>query len=209
MIPLFSRLTAVTAALSLAGAATLSAQKAPNACGLLAEADAAKHIARGRPTYGQSPDATVVGGGAASICDYPSGGQIGIWVGPRSQDNFEGFLKAWKADKATRHPVAGVGDKAWIMFPVPENQYKDRTAYLVAHVGQQLVTVALHARKGSADGVMGEVCRGDQSRLKPDEKEDCKKILADKSETQESLQPAVIALAKVVVANVRAGKGMK
>ena len=209
MIPLLSRLTVVTAALSLAGAATLWAQTAPNACSLLAEADAAKHLARGRPTYGQSPDATVMAGGAGSICDYPSGGQIGIWVGPRSQDNFEGFLKRWKADKETRHPVAGVGDKAWIMFPVPEDQYKDRTAYLVAHVGQQLVTVALHAPKGAADGVMGQVCRGDQSRLKPDEKEDCKKILADKSETQESLQPAVIALAKVVVANVRAGKGMK
>jgi hypothetical protein len=53
------------------------------------------------------------------------------------------------------------------------------------------------------------VGRGDQSRLKADEKEDCKKILADKSETQESLQPAVIELAKVLVANVRAGRGSR
>jgi hypothetical protein len=54
---------------------------------------------------------------------------------------------------------------------------------------------------------MGQVCRGDQSRLKPDEKEDCKKILANKSETQESLQPAVTELAKLLVEKVKAGKG--
>ena len=53
---------------------------------------------------------------------------------------------------------------------------------------------------------MGQVCRGDQSRLKPDEKEDCKRVLADKSETQESLKPNVIELAKLVVEKVKAGK---
>lgn len=68
------------------------------------------------------------------------------------------------------------------------------------------MTVALFARKGAADGPMGQVCRGDQSRLKADEKEDCKKILADKSETQESLQPAVVELARLLVGKVRAGK---
>jgi hypothetical protein len=54
---------------------------------------------------------------------------------------------------------------------------------------------------------MGEICRGDQSRLKQDEKEDCRRVLSDKSETQESLQPAVVELAKLVVAKVRTGKG--
>jgi hypothetical protein len=93
------------------------------------------------------------------------------------------------------------------MFPVPEDEYKDRAAYLVAHVGQQIVTVALFAHDGAADGPMGRICREDQGRLKPKEKEDCKKILADKSETQESLQPAVVELAKLVVERVRAGKG--
>ena len=53
---------------------------------------------------------------------------------------------------------------------------------------------------------MGQVCRGDQSRLKPDEREGCKKVLADKSETQESLAPAVTQLAKLVVQKVRSGK---
>jgi hypothetical protein len=199
------RAIALAAALILAGWPTLAAQSKP--CALLTSAEAVKHIARGQPTYGQTPDAVMVVGGAGSLCEYPFGGQVGIWRAPKAQENLEHFLKLWKADKATRHPVSGVGDRAWIMFPVPENQYKDRAAYLVAHVGQRIVTVALFARKGSADGPMGQVCRGDQSRLKPDEQEDCKKILANKSETQESLQPAVVELAKLVVEKVRAGKG--
>ena len=197
------RATALAAALVLMGWSPAAAQSNP--CALLTTAEATKHIARGKPTYNQTPDAVALGGGA--VCDYPFGGQVGLWFAPKAQENLERFLKAWKADKATRHPVSGVGDKAWIMFPVPEDKYKDRVAYLVAHVGQQIVTVHLVARDGAADGVMGEVCRGDQARLKPDEKEDCKKILADKSETQESLQPAVVELAKLVVAKVRAGKG--
>jgi hypothetical protein len=197
-------LMALAATITLAGSSALAQA---NPCALLTSAEAVKHIARGQPTYGQTPEAVSLAGGAGSVCDYPFGGQIGLWRAPKAQENLEGFLKAWKADKAPRHAVSGVGDKAWIMFPVPENKYKDRVAYLVAHVGQQVVTVHLVARDGQADGVMGEVCRGDQSRLKPDEKEDCKKVLADKSETQESLQPAVVELAKLVVAKVRAGKG--
>lgn len=199
------RRLALAAALILAGGPALAAQSNP--CALLTSAEATKHIARGQPTYNQAPEAVTLGGGTGAVCDYPFGGQVGLWRAPNAERNFEQFLKAWKADKEKRHSVAGVGDRAWIMFPVPENQYKDRVAYLVAHVGQQIVTVHLVARDGAADGPMGQVCRGDQSRLKPDEKEDCKKILADKSETQESLQPAVVELAKLVVAKVRAGKG--
>jgi hypothetical protein len=197
-----SRTMGLALALILASWSTLAAQQNP--CALLTDAEALKHIARGKPTYGQKPETVQVGAGR--LCEYPFGGQIGVWEGPRASENFESFLKAWKADKEQRHPVSGVGDKAWIMFPVPENQYKDRVAYLVAHVGQKVLTVSLEAYDGQADGVMGQVCRGDQSRLKPDEKEGCKKVLADKSETQESLRPNVIELAKLLVDKVRAGK---
>jgi hypothetical protein len=191
----------LAAAIILCAWPTLAAAQS-NPCALLTSAEAVKHIARGRPTYNQAPDAVSVGGG--TLCEYPFGGQIGVWSG---MENLERFLKSWKADKATRHPVSGVGDRAWIMFPVPENEYKDRTAYLIAHVGQQVVTIALFAYDGAADSPMGAVCRGDQKRLKPDEREGCKKVLADKSETQESLQPAVVELAKLVVSKVRSGKG--
>jgi hypothetical protein len=195
---------ALTAVLLLSGSATGSAQSNP--CSLLTVAEATKHIARGHKTYNETPDLTPVAGGA--ICDYAYGfgGQIGIWNAPKASENFERFLKNFRMDKQTRHPVSGVGDNAWIMFPVPEDKYKDRVAYLVATVGQKIVTVHLVARDGQADGTMGEVCRGDQSGLKPDEREGCKKVLADKSETQESLKPAVIELAKLVVSKVQAGK---
>jgi hypothetical protein len=191
-------------ALLLGGWSTLAGAQS-NPCALLTSAEAVQHIARGRPTYNQTPDAVSVTGGA--LCEYPFGGQIGIWSPPQAEENLESFFKRWKVEKTKRHPVSGVADRAWIMFPVPEDEYKDRAAYLVAHVGQQIVTVALFARKGQADSPMGEICRGDQSRLKQDEKEDCRRVLSDKSETQESLQPAVVELAKLVVAKVRTGKG--
>ena len=202
MPPMTTRALVLTTALILTGSTTGSAQSNP--CGILTSAEAIKHIARGKPTYGETPDAVQLAGGA--VCDYGFGGQIGVWTPPNASDNFERFLKSFKVDKQTRNPVSGVGDRAWIMYPPPENEYKDRPAYLVSYVGQKVVTVALFAHKGAADGPMGQVCRGDQSRLKPDEREDCKKILADKSETQESLKPAVIELAKLVVAKVKAGK---
>jgi hypothetical protein len=193
---------ALAALLALVTASPLSAQSNP--CALLTTAEAVKHIARGRPTYDQAPDATVVSGGA--LCQYPFGGQIGVWRGPGAEANLEQFLRSWKADKERRHPVSGVGDRAWIMFPVPASRYKDRGAYLVTYVGQQIVTVALFAHKGNAESSLGEICRNDPGRLKPKEREDCKRILADKSETPESLQPAVVELAKLLVAKVRAAK---
>lgn len=202
MIATTSRIVMLAAGLMMTSWSTAGAQSNP--CALLTSAEAIKHIARGQNTYNQTPDAVALAGG--SVCEYPFGGQIGVWNPPKAIENLERFLKNWKADKETRHPVSGVGDKAWIMFPVPENQYKDRLAYLVTHVGQKVVTVALVARDGQADGVMGQVCRGDQAQLKPDEKEACKKVLADKSETQESLKPNVIELAKLVVEKVKAGK---
>ena len=197
---------ALSTSLILIAPSTGSAQSDP--CALLTVAEATKHIARGQKTYNENPEMTSVAGGAGAICDYAygSGGQIGIWNAPKATENFERFHKNFRMDKETRHPVAGVGDRAWIMYPVPEDKYKDRVAYLVANVGQKIVTVHLAARDGQADGTMGAVCRGDQTRLKPDEREACKKVLADKSETQESLTPAVIELAKLVVSKVRAGK---
>ena len=202
MAPLTARVLTLTTALALTGLSTVSAQSNP--CAILTSAEATKHIARGKPTYGETPDAVQLAGGA--VCDYGFGGQIGVWNAPNASENFEKFLKSFRMEKVPRDPVSGVGDRAWIMFPPPENEYKLRPAYLVTYVGQKVVTVALFAEKGAADGPMGQVCRGDQSRLKPDEREDCKKILAQKSETQESLKPAVIELAKLVVAKVQAGK---
>ena len=53
---------------------------------------------------------------------------------------------------------------------------------------------------------MGQICRGDQSKLSARDKESCKKVLPDKSEIPESLQPAVVELAKAVTVKGRSGK---
>lgn len=194
---------ALAVAAVLATWAAPGASAAPNACSLLTEAEAAKLIARGQPSY-TAPEATTLGGGKGSVCQY-DGGQVGLWTGPDSAQDVEQFMKSWQQDEQPRHPVSGVGDKAFVIYPKPRNDYSDRGPYLVATAGPHTVTAALFARKGQADGLMGEVCRGDQSRLNEKEKKECARVLADQGETPESLQPAVVELAKVLVAKVRSG----
>jgi hypothetical protein len=203
MTDLTPRLIVATTVLLLSGSSTGSAQSNP--CEVLTTAEASKYVARGRRTYNQAPDVVSVFGGAGALCEYPSG-QLGFWTASKATESFGKFLKQYEMDKVTRHPVSGVGDRAYIMYPVPRDRHQDRMAYLVTNVGPKVVTVALFARDGQADGPMGQICRGDQKGLKPDEREACKKVLADKSETQESLEPAVIEFAKLVVAKVRAGR---
>lgn len=193
----------LTTALVLSGWVTPAAAQS-NPCGLLTSAEVAKHIVRGRPTFNETPDAHRMSGGV--VCVYADG-EIALWAPPNAERNFEGYLEFFKADKAKRFPVQGVGDKAWISFPPPADEYQDRVAYVVAYVGQKLVSVGLYARNGAADGLMGKACRAAGGQLTPRQQEDCKKLLADTSETQESLQPAVIELAMLVVAKVRSGKG--
>lgn len=198
------RRSALSLAASLAFASSLAAQSAPNACGLLAKDEVEKLINRGKPTYNQMPEATAVSGGKGSVCDYPGGGQIALYVGPNSEAAFENFLKAFNAQGQPKQSVSGVGDKAYVLYPKPRNQYSDQGPYMVVTVGPHTVTAFLSAHKGQADGAMGEYCRSD--KVKANEKKDCEKVLADKSETPESLLPAVTELAKAAVAKVRAGK---
>ena len=199
-----TRLAFVTV-LTLLGGGTLAAQTAPNACGLLTTEEAKTRIVRGQKMIVPlDAEATSVSGGKGSVCDYTYGGQVGIYVGPNSEKAFEGFLKAFKAEGQPTQPVPGVGDKAYVFYPKPRNDYSDQGPYLVATVGPHTVTAFLARHKGNADGPMGEMCRS--GKLKESDAKDCPKILADKTEAPESLLPAVTELAKAVVAKVRAGK---
>ena len=195
--------TLASAAAITMGSTSL-AQAAPNACGLLTDAEVAQLITRGQPSYSE-PEATTLSGGTGSVCQYEHG-QTGIWTGPGAGPSFEQFLASWKQDKQPRQPVSGVGDKAYVIYPKARNSYSDEGPFLVATVGPHTITATLFARKGQATGLMGEVCRGDQSRLNEKEKKECAKVLADQGETPESLEPAVTELAKVLVAKVRSGK---
>jgi hypothetical protein len=99
-----------------------------------------------------------------------------------------------------------VGDKAYVIYPKARNEYSDEGPMVVATVGPHIVTAGIFARKSQADGLMGEICRGDQSGLTEKEKKNCATVLADKGETSESLQPAAVELAKALVAKVRSGR---
>lgn len=186
------------------GTASLAHAAAPNPCGLLTDTEVAELVTRGRTSY-SDPKATTLGGGAGAVCQYEHG-QTGLWMGPGSEARFEQFLTTWKQDKEPRQPVSGVGDTAYIIYPRGRSSYSDEGPFLVARVGPHVVTAALFARKGRADGMMGEVCRGNQSRLSEKEKKECVEVLADLGEKPESLQPAVVELARALVANVRSGK---
>ena len=186
------------------GVASHAQAVAPNACSLLTDAEASKLVARGQQTYSE-PEATTLGGGAGSVCQYEHG-QTGLWMGPDSGTRFEQFLASWKQDKQPRQSVSGVGDKAYVLYPKPRNSYSDKGPMIVATVGPHIVTAALFAREGQASGLMGEVCRGDQRQLNEKEKKECAKVLADSGETPESLQPDAVELAKVLVAKVQSGK---
>ena len=199
------RRLAFTTVLTLLGAGSLAAQTAPNACGLLTTEEAKTLIVRGQKLIiPLNADATSVAGGKGSICDYSYGGQVGLYVGPNSEAAFDHFLKAFKAEGQPKQPVSGVGDKAYVFYPKPRNDYSEQGPYLVATVGPHTVTAFLARHKGNADGPMGEMCRS--GKLSESDAKDCPKILADKTETPESLLPAVTELAKAVVAKVRTGK---
>lgn len=194
----------LAAALTVLGIPALAAQAAPNACGFLTSAEVEKLINRGKPSYGQTPEATAVAGGKGSVCDYHTGGQVGLYIGPNSEAAFEQFLKAFDAQGQPKQPVPDVGDKAYVFYPKPRNDYSEQGPYLVATVGANTVTAFLARHKGNADGPMGEMCRS--GKLSASDQKDCPKILADKTETPESLLPAVTELAKAMVARVRAAK---
>lgn len=67
--------------------------------------------------------------------------------------------------------------------------------------GIPVILAIAEARKGRAQSVMAQYCRSGEVS-KRDQKE-CEEVLADKGETAESLQPAVVEVAKAAVAKLR------
>src|SRR3954453_12392167 len=133
------------------------------ACSLLMKSEAEKIT--GRPLY-RDPEAMGLTGG--SVCDYGTA-QVILFSGEGSGERLEALLKSFGHDRDERHPVSGVGEGAYVIYPEPRNQYQDTVAFLVTKVGPHTVAVSLAAEEG-----------------KP----------------AESVQPAVVALAKAVVAKL-------
>jgi hypothetical protein len=151
---------ALTTALLLASASAAGGQasgakkagvelaKTAKPCTLLTEAEQTKYIARGQKIY-SGPDAFTLGGGAGSGCSWDGDrGQIIIYSGPRAEQGLDGLVAAFNQDKVPKQPVAGVGDKAWVIYPTPKNKYQARAGFLGVKVGDQMVAVSLEADDG-------------------------------------------------------------
>jgi|SRR5688572_27313797 hypothetical protein len=192
----------LTLTVVLAAAPALAAQTAPNACGLLTKAEVDQLVNRGKTVSG-TPVAIAAAGGKGSVCDYPAGAQVMLYIGPNSHSHFEPILKAYGITEKDRKPVTGIGDKAY-MFYHPSDNPVDNGPYLVMTVGTYTAVVQIAAHKSEMTPIKKIACG--QTDLSAREKEDCAKSLADKDEPLESVWPAVQELGKVVAAKVRAGK---
>ena len=102
-------------------------------------------IAEERPEIAQYWSAPVASFGG-SHCDY-DGGSIRVFQGKSAAANFESTLKTYKADKAPRTPVSGIGDKAYFLVPFPDDQYR-RLGLLAVHSGPTVVQLILDAKPG-------------------------------------------------------------
>lgn len=110
------------------------------ACTLMGNPEFAKITGR-RPF--DEPGAVQLANGGSS-CEYEGGG-FTLYSGPQSEAHYEALLKIFKADATPRQPVTGVGERAYVMFPKPLNEYQGEYAILVVRQGVHTLAVQLRA----------------------------------------------------------------
>jgi hypothetical protein len=115
--------------------------KAPSAaCALLADDEVARMT--GRRSYTKAEGVQLRDGG--SSCTWDTGVNINLFSGPRSADQHEAFLKAFKQDKTPRQSVGGIGDSAYATAWMG-NQYQGNHAVLVVRKGAHTMGISLQA----------------------------------------------------------------
>jgi hypothetical protein len=135
------------------------------ACALLSNDEVVKIT--GRRSYTEPEGTQLTNGGSA--CDYDSA-NVTLYSGPKSEEHYEALLKNFKKDQTPRQPVAGLGDKAYLMYPKPRDKYEGNHAVLVVRQGVHTMAVSLEAQG---------------------------------TETPQSLQPKLTAMAKTALARLR------
>jgi hypothetical protein len=113
-----------------------------DACQLATNAEVSE-IAEERPEiakFWSAPEASFGG----VHCQY-DGGSIQVYHGKAAAAALESTLKSFKADKEPRVPVQGVGDKAFFMIPVPNNEY-NRFGLLAVYAGGRALQLTLDAQ---------------------------------------------------------------
>lgn len=142
-------LVVALAALSTASAETNSElarrliEKQSNAvpaCALLSDTEVARMT--GRRSYTKPEGVQLRDGG--SSCTWDTGVNINLFSGPKSADQHEAMLKAFKQDKTPRQAVAGIGDSAYATAWMG-NQYQGNHAVLVVRKGAHTMGISLQA----------------------------------------------------------------
>jgi hypothetical protein len=150
--PYVRRRVLATAALALSAVTAATAQTnseiarrlidKPNntnpACALLTNDEVVRHT--GRRSYTPPEGVTFKDGG--SSCTWDTGVNINLFSGPKSADQHEAMLKAFKQDKTPRQTVAGLGDSAYSTVWLG-NQYQGNHAVLVVRKGAHTVGISL------------------------------------------------------------------
>jgi hypothetical protein len=113
-----------------------------DACMLATNAEVSQ-IAEEKPELAKywSAPATAMGG---AHCDY-DGASIQVYQGKAPAEALDATLKSFKADRQPRIPVAGLGDKAFFMIPMPDNKY-NRLGLLAVYAGPRVLQLTLDAR---------------------------------------------------------------
>ena len=132
------------------GSQSLGAQAAGKStsiqvCSLLTDAEVKQLVARGG--FASEKNETPLAGG--SSCTYGIGrGQIMVFSGPKAEANFTDLLKDFHKDTVTKHPVSGVGEGAYVIYPKPRDEYEVRVGLLATKYRQYMLGISLEPDKG-------------------------------------------------------------
>jgi hypothetical protein len=113
------------------------------ACKLLSNDEVVKLT--GRKSYTPPEGVQLRDGG--SSCTWDSGVNINLFSGPKSAEQHEAMVKAFKQDKTPRQAVSGLGDSAYATAWMG-NKYQGNHAVLVVRKGVHTIGISLEAQGG-------------------------------------------------------------
>ena len=73
-----------------------------------------------------------------------------MYSGPSSWQAWESTLKSFKMDKEPQTPAPGFGERAYFLYPKPDNQSQGAIAFLVVKSGDHTVALSLDAPMGKS-----------------------------------------------------------
>ena len=111
------------------------------ACSLITRADVKQATGRD-PRVDPQP-----AGQGGWICNVGSG-ELKVYSGSQSWEAWESTLKGFKKDQEPQTPAPGFGERAYFLYPKPDNEYQGNVAFLVAKSGNYTLALSLDAPKG-------------------------------------------------------------